>query len=42
MFVFDGEGERTHVLGLTPTAYGYDPRTNRWSNLPNLPIAITA
>jgi hypothetical protein len=25
MFVFGGEGERTHVLGLTPNTYGYDP-----------------
>jgi N-acetylneuraminic acid mutarotase len=40
MFVFGGEGERTHVLGLTPTVYGYDPRSNRWTTLPNLPIAI--
>lgn len=40
MFVFGGEGERTHVLGLTPTTYGYDPRTNRWTSLPDLPIAV--
>lgn len=40
MFVFGGEGERTHVLGLTPDAYGYDPRTDRWTQLPGLPIAI--
>ncbi len=40
MFVFGGEGERTHVLGLTPTAYGYDPRADRWSRLPDLPIAV--
>jgi N-acetylneuraminic acid mutarotase len=40
MFVFGGEGERTHVLGLTPNTYGYDPRTNRWTQLPNLPIAV--
>ena len=31
LFVFGGEGERTHVLGLTPTAYGYDPRADRWT-----------
>jgi len=40
MFVFGGEGEPTHVLGLTPNAYGYDPRTDRWTTLPNLPIAV--
>jgi hypothetical protein len=40
LFVFGGEGERTHVLGLTPNTYGYDPRTDRWTQLPNLPIAI--
>ncbi|MDQ3144257.1 MAG: PDZ domain-containing protein [Pseudomonadota bacterium] len=40
MFVFGGEGERTHVLGLTPNTYGYDPRANRWTKLPDLPIAI--
>ncbi len=40
MFVFGGEGERTHVLGLTPSAYGYDPRANRWTKLPDLPIAV--
>jgi N-acetylneuraminic acid mutarotase len=40
MFVFGGEGERTHVLGLTPTVYGYDPRADRWTTLPNLPIAV--
>jgi len=40
MFVFGGEGERTHVLGLTPNTYGYDPRTDRWTQLPNLPIAV--
>lgn len=40
MFVFGGEGERTHVLGLTPSTYGYDPRTNRWTRLPDLPIAV--
>ncbi|HVM22394.1 MAG TPA: kelch repeat-containing protein [Sphingomicrobium sp.] len=40
LFVFGGEGERSHVLGLTPTAYGYDPRSNRWTRLPDLPIAM--
>jgi hypothetical protein len=40
MFVFGGEGERTHVLGLTPNTYGYDPRSNSWTTLPNLPIAV--
>ena len=40
MFVFGGEGERTHVLGLTPTAYGYDPRVDRWTRLSDLPIAV--
>jgi N-acetylneuraminic acid mutarotase len=40
MFVFGGEGERTHVLGLTPDTYGYNPRTDRWTKLPDLPIAI--
>jgi hypothetical protein len=40
MFVFGGEGERTHVLGLTPTTYAYDPRADRWTTLPNLPIAV--
>jgi N-acetylneuraminic acid mutarotase len=40
MFVFGGEGEPGHVLGLTPTAYGYDPRADRWTRLPDLPIAI--
>jgi len=40
MFVFGGEGERTHVLGLTPNAYGYDPRADRWTSLPDLPIAV--
>jgi N-acetylneuraminic acid mutarotase len=40
MFVFGGEGERGHVLGLTPSTYGYDPRANRWTRLPDLPIAI--
>jgi len=40
MFVFGGEGERTHVLGLTPSAYGYDPRADRWTRLADLPIAV--
>ena len=40
MFVFGGEGDRTHVLGLTPSAYGYDPRADRWTKLADLPIAI--
>jgi hypothetical protein len=40
MFVFGGEGEMTHVLGLTPTTYGYDPRADRWTRLPDLPIAM--
>ncbi|HYG46592.1 MAG TPA: kelch repeat-containing protein [Allosphingosinicella sp.] len=40
MFVFGGEGERTHVLGLTPDTYGYDPRADRWTRLPDLPIAV--
>jgi len=40
MFVFGGEGERNHVLGLTPTTYGYDPRADRWSRLADLPIAV--
>ncbi|HEX6218411.1 MAG TPA: kelch repeat-containing protein [Sphingomicrobium sp.] len=40
MFVFGGEGEPTHVLGLTPNTYAYDPRTNRWTQLPDLPIAV--
>jgi N-acetylneuraminic acid mutarotase len=40
MFVFGGEGERTHVLGLTPNAFGYDPRVDRWTKLPDLPIAV--
>ncbi|HVM37454.1 MAG TPA: kelch repeat-containing protein [Sphingomicrobium sp.] len=40
MFVFGGEGEPTHVLGLTPNSYGYDPRANRWTRLPDLPIAV--
>jgi N-acetylneuraminic acid mutarotase len=40
MFVFGGEGERTHVLGLTPTTYAYDPRANSWTRLPDLPIGV--
>jgi N-acetylneuraminic acid mutarotase len=40
MFVFGGEGERSHVLGLTPTTYGYDPRADRWARLADLPIAV--
>lgn len=40
MFVFGGEGEPNHVLYLTPDTYGYDPRTDRWSRLPDLPIAV--
>jgi N-acetylneuraminic acid mutarotase len=40
MFVFGGEGEPTHVLGLTPNTYAYDPRADRWTTLPNLPIAV--
>lgn len=40
MFVFGGEGERTHVLGLTPTVYAYDPRADRWTRLPDLPIPV--
>jgi hypothetical protein len=40
MYVFGGEGERAHVLGLTPDTYGYDPQANRWTKLPDLPIAV--
>lgn len=40
MFVFGGEGEPTHVLGLTPTAYAYNPRIDEWTQLPDLPIAM--
>lgn len=40
LFVFGGEGERSHVLGLTPSSYGYDPRSDRWTQLPDLPIAM--
>ena len=40
MFVFGGEGERTHVLGLTPSVFGYDPRAGSWTKLPDLPIAV--
>jgi len=39
-FLFGGEGEQSHVLGLTPTTYGYDPRSDRWTRLPDLPIAM--
>ena len=40
MFVFGGEGERTDVLGLTPSVYGYDPRADRWTRQADLPIAV--
>lgn len=40
MFVFGGEGEPTHVLGLTPNTYAYDPGEDRWTQLPDLPIAV--
>ena len=40
MFVFGGEGEQKHVLGLTPNTYSYDPRLDKWTTLPNLPIAV--
>ena len=40
MFVFGGEGERTDVLGLTANTYGYDPRADQWTKLPDLPIAV--
>jgi hypothetical protein len=40
LFVFGGEGEPTHVLGLTPNTYGYDPRADRWTQLPDMPIAM--
>ncbi len=40
LFVFGGEGEPTHVLGLTPNTYGYDPRSDQWTQLPDLPIAV--
>ena len=40
MFVFGGEGEPNHVLGLTPNTYAYDPRANRWTQLADLPIAM--
>ena len=40
MFVCGGEGERTHVLGLTPNTYGYDPRADRWIKLADLPVPI--
>jgi N-acetylneuraminic acid mutarotase len=38
MFVFGGEGEMSHVLGLTPTTYAYDPGADRWTRLPDLII----
>ncbi len=40
MFVFGGEGDLGHVLGLTPTAYSYNPRADSWTQLPDLPIAV--
>lgn len=40
LFVFGGEGEPTHVLGLTPNTYGYHPGEDRWTQLPDLPIAV--
>jgi hypothetical protein len=40
MFVFGGEGERSHVLGMTPNTYGYDPRADRWTRLADLPIGV--
>lgn len=40
LFVFGGEGEPTHVLGLTPNTYGYDPKADRWTQLADLPIAV--
>ena len=40
MFVFGGEGEPNHVLGLTPNTYAYDPRADRWTQLADLPIAM--
>lgn len=40
MFVLGGEGERTPVPGLTPNTYACDPRTDRWTRLPDLPIAV--
>jgi N-acetylneuraminic acid mutarotase len=38
MFVFGGEGEMSHALGLTPTTYAYDPGADRWARLPDLII----
>ena len=40
LFVFGGEGEPNHVLGLTPHTYAYDPRADRWTQLSDLPIAM--
>ncbi len=40
MFVFAGEGQPGTVLGLTPNTYGYDPRSDKWTTLPNMPIAV--
>lgn len=40
LFVFGGEGEPNHVMGLTPTTYGYDPRTDQWTRLPDMPIGV--
>jgi N-acetylneuraminic acid mutarotase len=40
MFVFGGEGEPNHVLNLTPNTYAYDPRSDRWTKLADLPIAV--
>lgn len=40
VFVFGGEGERTDVLGLTPSVYGYDPGADKWTQLPDLPIPV--
>ncbi len=40
MFVFGGEGDTGHAMGLTPTTYAYDPRANKWTRLPDLPIGI--
>jgi N-acetylneuraminic acid mutarotase len=40
MFVFGGEGERNHVFGMTPNTYGYDPKADRWTQLPDVPIGV--
>ena len=40
MYVFGGEGDAGHVLGLTPTTYVYNPVADSWSQLPDLPIAV--